>query len=66
MNELKWNDLLVLQEVCIARGNLLQLLFCDPKTGKIHILCNHNAFGIIRSLLAFRLTGGTKGLLISD
>ncbi|EFO25190.1 hypothetical protein LOAG_03297 [Loa loa] len=52
------------QEVCIARGNLLQLLFCDPKTGKIHILCSHNAFGIIRSLLAFRLTGGTKDYIV--
>ncbi|EJW82621.1 splicing factor 3b [Wuchereria bancrofti] len=52
------------QEVCIARGNLLQLLFCDPKTGKIHVLCSHNAFGIIRSLLAFRLTGGSKDYIV--
>ncbi|MCP9264399.1 Splicing factor 3B subunit 3 [Dirofilaria immitis] len=52
------------QEVCIARGNLLQLLFCDPKTGKIHVLCSHNTFGIIRSLLAFRLTGGNKDYIV--
>ncbi|VDN50378.1 unnamed protein product [Dracunculus medinensis] len=52
------------QEVCIARGNLLQLLFCDPKTGKIHVLCSQNVFGIIRSLLAFRLTGGSKDYIV--
>ncbi|VDK56295.1 unnamed protein product [Anisakis simplex] len=52
------------QEVCVARGNLLQLLFCDPKTGKIHVLCSHNVFGIIRSLLSFRLTGGTKDYIV--
>ncbi|MFH4974589.1 hypothetical protein AB6A40_001298 [Gnathostoma spinigerum] len=52
------------QEVCVARGNLLQLLFCDPKTGKVHVMCSHNIFGIIRSLLAFRLTGGTKDYIV--
>uniref|UniRef100_A0A0M3HRW1 Splicing factor 3B subunit 3 n=1 Tax=Ascaris lumbricoides TaxID=6252 RepID=A0A0M3HRW1_ASCLU len=52
------------QEVCVARGNLLQLLFCDPKTGKVHVMCSHNVFGIIRSLLAFRLTGGSKDYIV--
>lgn len=48
----------------MARGSILQLLYCDPKTGKITVLCTHEIFGIIRSLLSFRLTGGTKGLNI--
>lgn len=52
------------QEVCVARGSLLQLLFCDPMTGKVHVMCSHNVFGIIRSLLAFRLTRGTKDYIV--
>lgn len=52
------------QEVCVARGSCLQLLFCDPNTGKIHTLCSHNVFGVIRSLLAFRLTGGNKDYIV--
>ncbi|KAI1697446.1 CPSF A subunit region domain-containing protein [Ditylenchus destructor] len=48
------------QEVCVARGSVVQLLFCDPKTGKISVLCSQEIFGVIRSLLAFRLTGGAK------
>ncbi|EPB76160.1 CPSF A subunit region [Ancylostoma ceylanicum] len=48
------------QEICVGRGSTLQLLFCDPTTGKIKVLCSHEVFGIIRSLMPFRLTGGTK------
>jgi hypothetical protein len=53
---------LISQEVCVAKGTILQLLFCDPKTGKISVICSSEVFGIIRSLLAFRLTGSSKGL----
>ncbi|GMR55853.1 hypothetical protein PMAYCL1PPCAC_26048 [Pristionchus mayeri] len=52
------------QEIAIGRGNVIQLLYCDPKTGKIQTLCNHEVFGIVRSLMAFRLTGGTKDFLV--
>uniref|UniRef100_A0A1I7YY27 MMS1_N domain-containing protein n=1 Tax=Steinernema glaseri TaxID=37863 RepID=A0A1I7YY27_9BILA len=48
------------QEICVGRGSVLQLIFCDPATGKITTLCSQDVFGIIRSLLSFRLTGGTK------
>lgn len=48
----------------MARGSILQLLYCDPKTGKITVLCTHEIFGIIRSLLSFRLTGGTKDYIV--
>ncbi|CAJ0927414.1 unnamed protein product, partial [Mesorhabditis belari] len=48
------------QEVCVARGTTLQLIFCDPKSGKIQTLCTQDVFGVIRSLYAFRLTGSNK------
>ncbi|KAI6230100.1 hypothetical protein M3Y99_01100900 [Aphelenchoides fujianensis] len=48
------------QEICVARGNSLQLLHCDSKAGKISVLCTHDVFGVIRSLLAFRQTGSNK------
>ncbi|CAJ0575385.1 unnamed protein product, partial [Mesorhabditis spiculigera] len=48
------------QEVCVAKGTVLQLIFCDPKTGKVHTLCTQEVFGIIRSLYAFRLAGSIK------
>ncbi|KAI1707609.1 mono-functional DNA-alkylating methyl methanesulfonate n-term domain-containing protein [Ditylenchus destructor] len=48
------------QEVCVTRGSVVQLLLCDPKTGKISVLCSQEIFGVIRSLLAFRLTGDAK------
>lgn len=50
------------QEICVGRGHILELLRPDPNTGKVHTLLSHDAFGVIRSLMAFRLTGGTKGL----
>jgi hypothetical protein len=37
------------------------LLRPDPNTGKVHTLLTVEVFGIVRSLMAFRLTGGTKG-----
>ncbi|KAL3080320.1 hypothetical protein niasHS_012425 [Heterodera schachtii] len=52
------------QEVCVAKGSTLQLLFCDPKTGKISVLCSQEIFGVVRSLLAFRLTGSTKDYVV--
>ena len=49
------------QEVVISRGKILELLRPDPNTGKIHTLLTVEIFGVIRSLMGFRLTGGTKG-----
>ncbi|CAD6195498.1 unnamed protein product [Caenorhabditis auriculariae] len=48
------------QEIVVGRGTAIELLTCDPSTGKLKILCHHDVFGIIRSLLSFRLTGGNK------
>jgi splicing factor 3B subunit 3 len=51
------------QEIIVARGNSLELLRIDAQTGKISIALASDAFGSLRSLAAFRLTGGTKGQL---
>lgn len=52
-----------MQEIVVSRGKILELLRPDANTGKVHTLLTVEVFGIIRSLMAFRLTGGTKGLL---
>lgn len=49
------------QEIVISRGKILELLRPDPNTGKVHTLLKVEIFGIIRSMMSFRLTGGTKG-----
>lgn len=50
------------QEILVARGKVLELVKPDPNTGKIHTLLSCEVFGIIRSIIGFRLTGGTKGI----
>ncbi|CAG9837474.1 unnamed protein product [Diabrotica balteata] len=53
-----------IQEIVISRGKILELLRPDPNTGKVHTLLTIEIFGIIRSLMPFRLTGGTKDYVI--
>ena len=50
-----------LQEVVVSRGKMLELLRHDPNTGKIYPVLSVECFGMIRSLMPFRLTGGNKG-----
>lgn len=50
-----------MQEIVVSRGKILELLRPDANTGKVHTLLTMEVFGVIRSLMAFRLTGGTKG-----
>lgn len=52
------------QEIVVSRGKILELLRPDANTGKVHTLLTMEVFGIIRSLMAFRLTGGTKGMCV--
>jgi len=52
------------QEIVIARGKLLEIVRPDPNTGKVHTLLSTEVFGCIRSIISFRLTGGTKDYLI--
>lgn len=51
------------QEVIVSRGTRLELLRVDMQTGKLSTVVSTEAFGTIRSLAGFRLTGGTKGEL---
>nr|CAI5818205.1 unnamed protein product [Callosobruchus analis] len=53
-----------IQEIAISRGKTLELLRPDPNTGKVHTLLAIEIFGIVRSLMAFRLTGGTKDYVV--
>lgn len=56
-----------LQEIVVARGQrVLELLRPDPNTGKIVPVLSVEVFGVIRSLVAFRLTGGSKGECMSS
>ena len=54
------------QEIVIARGKLLEIVRPDPNTGKVHTLLSTEVFGCIRSIISFRLTGGTKGNILID
>ena len=42
----------------------MELLKHDPNTGKVHTLLSTDIFGVVRSLMAFRLTGGSKDYVI--
>ncbi|KAJ3149884.1 Splicing factor 3B subunit 3 [Geranomyces michiganensis] len=52
------------QEILVARNNVLELFRPDPATGKVHTLLSHQVFGIIRSIVSFRLTGSSKDYII--
>ncbi|XP_077297281.1 splicing factor 3b subunit 3 isoform X1 [Arctopsyche grandis] len=52
------------QEILLSRGKILELVRPDPNTGKVHTLMTTEIFGIVRSLMAFRLTGGTKDYIV--
>ena len=53
-----------LQEIIVSRGQMLELLKPDPNTGKVHTLLTTEIFGVVRSLMSFRLTGGNKDYVI--
>ena len=53
-----------LQEIVVSRGKILELMRPDPNTGKVYTLLTHEVFGVVRSLMPFRLTGGSKGKTI--
>ena len=52
------------QEIIVSRGTRLELLRPDVQTGKVSTVIASDVFGSIRSLAAFRLTGGTKGEIL--
>ena len=52
------------QEIVISRGRVLELLKPDPNTGKVHTMLSVEVFGVIRSMMSFRLTGSTKDYIV--
>ena len=54
------------QEIVVARGRILEIFNPDPNTGKLHSVYNVDAFGLIRSIIPFRLTGGSKGIIMCN
>ncbi|KAJ6476021.1 CPSF A subunit region-domain-containing protein [Mycena vitilis] len=52
------------QEIITSHGTRLELLRPDVQTGKMTTVIATDVFGSIRSLAAFRLTGGTKDYAI--
>lgn len=53
-----------LQEIVVSKGKTLELLRPDPNTGKVHTLLTVEIFGVVRSLMSFRLTGGGRDYVI--
>ena len=49
------------QEIVVSRGKIIELLRPDPNTGKVYVQLTVEVFGVVRALMPFRLTGGTKG-----
>ncbi|ORZ14502.1 CPSF A subunit region-domain-containing protein [Absidia repens] len=52
------------QEIIVARQTRLELLKPDTSTGKLHTVLSHECFGLIRSIVPFRLTGATKDYIV--
>lgn len=50
------------QEICVTRGGeRIELLRTDANTGKLESIVEADVFAQIRSISAFKLTGGAKG-----
>ena len=45
------------QEIVVGRGKILELLRPDDDTGKLLSICSTEIFGVVRTLIAFRLVG---------
>ncbi|VDL60497.1 unnamed protein product [Hymenolepis diminuta] len=52
------------QEIVVAKGKLLEIMRVDPASGKLYTLLSTEVFGIIRSIMPFRLTGGSKDYIV--
>ncbi|EDO49217.1 predicted protein [Nematostella vectensis] len=52
------------QEIVVSRGKFVELLRTDPNTGKVFPVLAIEMFGIVRDLIAFRLTGGSKDFIV--
>lgn len=51
------------QEVVVGHGQSIELLRVNAAGERLTQLLEHNVFGVVRSLAAFRVTGATKDYL---
>lgn len=51
------------QQLLTASGSRLTLYRPDARNSVINPIMSHDVFGIIRSMAAFRVAGGSKGML---
>lgn len=49
------------QQIAVGRGTRIELLQPNAETGKVRSIAAQEIFGVVRSIRAFRLTGGSKG-----
>lgn len=54
------------QQIVTASGSKLTIHRPDPAQGKVTPIFSQDVFGIIRSLAAFRLAGGSKGMFAAS
>uniref|UniRef100_A0A8D8RL10 Splicing factor 3B subunit 3 n=2 Tax=Cacopsylla melanoneura TaxID=428564 RepID=A0A8D8RL10_9HEMI len=52
------------QEIVVSRGKSLEILKPDPNTGKVHTMLSIEVFGVIQSLIPFRLMNGSKDYIV--
>lgn len=52
------------QEIVVSRGKFLELLRPDEATGKLQVIISQEVFGLIRTLIGFRLTGTNRDYIV--
>ena len=52
------------QQILLGKNNIIELVKVDPNTGTLISIYQQQIFGIIRSLVAFKLTGSKKDFAI--
>jgi len=45
------------EEIAVAKGKVIEILSVDEETGKLTSICQQEIFGLVRSMIAFRLHG---------
>lgn len=51
-------------EICVAKGKVIEIMRVDADSGKLEVIYTQEMFGLVRSMLAFRLIGMSKDFLV--
>ena len=51
-------------ELVVAKGKILEMYKVDEETGKLRLIYRQEVFGLIRSILPFRLMGMQKDFVV--